>query len=194
MAWRRASSGASVMPGEPDYDASRQEANPAFQAFPQIIVYCEVPSDVSSCIALAINNALWIAIRSGGHSLAGFSVNSGIVIDVSLLDCISIDTLANTLKVGPGVDFDRLNAALDPTGLHVPSGACGNVCVGGFMQGGGYGYTSRNYGMNCDCVMKVLVMLHGTAGAPDSRRAGELNSDFASLAPVGRRGHGCRSG
>jgi hypothetical protein len=148
-----------VLPGEPGYDDARQEANPAFQAYPQVIVYCEVQSDIESCLFVAVNYGLWIAIRSGGHSSAGYSVNSGIVIDVSLLNSITIDPGNNTLKVGPGVDFDRLNAALDAVELHVPSGACGNVCVGGFMQGGGYGYTSRNYGMNCDCVTEVLIML-----------------------------------
>jgi FAD/FMN-containing dehydrogenase len=148
-----------VMPGEPGYDEARQEANPAFQAYPQIIVYCEVPLDVEACLIIAIKTRLQIAIRSGGHSSAGYSVNNGIVIDVSSLDSISIDTVAKTAKVGPGVDFDRLNAALDAVALHVPSGACGNVCVGGFMQGGGYGYTSRAFGMNCDNVIDVQVML-----------------------------------
>jgi hypothetical protein len=148
-----------VLPGDPAYNQSRQESNPAFQAFPQIIVYCEVAGDVESCLEFAVNNRLPAAIRSGGHSTAGYSVNNGIVIDVGLIDGITINPTAQTATVGPGVDFDRLNAALDPTGLHVPSGACGNVCVGGFMQGGGFGYTSRNFGMNCDLVIEIVVML-----------------------------------
>ena len=148
-----------VVPGMADYDASRQESNPAFQAFPQIIVYCVVPGDVEACLALSVNYGLWIAVRSGGHSTGGYSVNSGIVIDVSKFQNIAVDSAAMTVTVGPGIDFDVMNGMLDGYALHVPSGACGAVCVGGFMQGGGFGYTSRNYGINCDCVTDVGVML-----------------------------------
>jgi FAD/FMN-containing dehydrogenase len=151
--------GCVVLPGDPDYDKDRLESNPVFQAFPQVIVYCEVTSDIECCLSVAISYGTPIAIRSGGHSTAGYSVNNGIVIDVSLLNGISINSTAMTATVGPGVDFDRFNAALSAAGLHVPTGACGNVCVGGFMQGGGFGYTSRNFGMNCDNVTEVVVML-----------------------------------
>ena len=147
------------VPGMPGYDDARKEANPAFQAFPQIIVYCEVPGDVAACLELAVNYGLAPAVRSGGHSSAGYSVNDGIVIDMSSFKSISMDSPAATLTVGPGVDFDHLNGFLNPTGFTMPTGACGNVNVGGFMQGGGFGYTSRNFGINCDAVVEVQVML-----------------------------------
>jgi FAD/FMN-containing dehydrogenase len=148
-----------VLPGDPGYDAARQESNPAFQAYPVAIVYCAVEDDIAQCLAIARDNAVPVAVRSGGHSTAGYSVcDLGIVIDMSAFDHVLVDTTNNTVRVGPGADFDKLNGALNPTGLHVPSGACGNVCVGGFVQGGGYGYTSRMFGIQCDSVLAFRVM------------------------------------
>jgi hypothetical protein len=151
--------GTIVVPGEHEYERDRQESNPAFQAYPRMIVYCEVPTDVRFAIAYARNAGWQIAIRSGGHSTAGYSVNDGLVIDISRISYVSVDSAAKVALVGAGTDFDTLNAALDGTGLHVPTGACGNVCVAGYMMGGGFGYTSRMYGMNCDNVVAVSVML-----------------------------------
>lgn len=148
-----------VMKGDPHYNEARREWNPLFQAYPLIIAYCEVPAEVQLCVATAVKHNLAIAIRSGAHSTAGYSVNDGFVIDVSRFKTMTLDANAMTFKVGPGVNFDLFNAALASTGLHVPTGACGDVCVGGFMQGGGYGYTSRNFGINCDNVAEVVVLL-----------------------------------
>lgn len=151
--------GTIVVPGDPGYDQDRQESNPAFQAHPQIIVYCEVEDDVLWCLQFAHRASLWVCVRSGGHSTAGYSVNSGMVIDVSRLSYVRVNTTNRTVVVGAGTDFDTLNGALNSTGLHVPSGECGDVRVGGFVQGGGYGYTSRCFGIQCDSVLAFRVML-----------------------------------
>jgi FAD/FMN-containing dehydrogenase len=164
-----------VLPGDPDYNEDRQESNPAFQAYPKIIVYCAVEADVQWCLQLAQQNGLWVCVRSGGHSTAGFSVNNGMVIDVSGLSFVAVDTVSRTAVVGAGTDFDTLNGRLNNTGLHVPSGACGNVCVGGFVQGGGYGYTSRRFGMQCDNVLGFRVMLaNGGVVVADSQTNTDL--------------------
>ena len=150
-----------VLPMDPEYDADRQESNPAFQAFPIAIVYCAVESDVWWCLQTAAAGRVPFCIRSGGHSTAGYSVvNKGILIDVSLLSYVSIDAANSLVTVGPGTNFDTLNGALNNTNFHVPSGECGDVCVGGFVQGGGYGYTSRCFGVQSDCVVAFRVMLY----------------------------------
>lgn len=148
-----------VLPGDPDYDQARQESNPAFQAWPQVIVYCAGEQDVRLCIAFARMQSLWVAVRCGGHSTAGYSVNDGMVIDLSELDSVVLDEARALVHVGAGTDFDRFNAAMDGTGWHVPTGACGSVCVGGFVQGGGYGYTSRAYGIQSDRVERMRIAL-----------------------------------
>jgi FAD/FMN-containing dehydrogenase len=151
--------GTVVLPSDPAYDLDRQESNPAFQAFPQVIVYCAVESDVVACLEVARSSGLWVAVRSGGHSTAGYSVNSGMVIDVSRLSYTVLDESTAIVHVGAGTDFDHFNGGLEGTGWHVPSGACGNVCVGGFVQGGGYGYTSRAFGIQSDSVVSFRVAL-----------------------------------
>lgn len=149
-----------VLPWQKDYEQDRQEFNPAFQAYPYVIVYCVVEEDVRQCLALARQLGWPFVMRSGGHSTAGYSVvDRGIVIDMSGFDHVLVDGVTASVRVGPGAQFDKLNGALNPTGLHVPSGECGNVCVGGFVQGGGYGYTSRMYGIQCDSVTAFRVML-----------------------------------
>ncbi len=148
-----------VLPCDPCYDRDRQESNPAFQAYPQMIVYCEVVEDVRLSLQFARAFSLRVACRAGGHSTAGYSVNDGMVIDVSRMNSVCVDPQRKLARVGAGTNFGRLNAHLNDYGLHVPGGACEHVCVAGYMQGGGYGYTSRKFGMNCDNVQSFQMML-----------------------------------
>lgn len=148
-----------VLPCSPDYDEARQESNPAFQAYPQLIVYCACENDVLECLAAARTFGLWVAVRSGGHSTAGYSVNNGMVVDLSDIQGVVLDPPTQRVHVRPGTDFDHFNGAMNGTGWHVPTGACGNVRVGGFVQGGGYGYTSRAFGIQSDLVDSFRVAL-----------------------------------
>ena len=149
-----------ITPASPGYDRDRKGSGSSpFESRPMLIVYCNVFNDVAVCLAWARRHGWWITTRSGGHSTAGYSVNSGLVIDVSRLDSVTVDVGAQVAKVGPGIQFYDLNTQLATYGLHIPGGGCGNVAVGGFMQGGGYGFTSRKFGINCDNVLALTVML-----------------------------------
>lgn len=149
-----------VFPGDPEYDNDRQESNPAFQFYPLAIVYCACEADVLVCIQFAQLFQLKVSVRSGGHSTAGYSVNTGgIVIDLSEMKGVVLDEDHAVVHALPGTPFEVFNAALDHTGWHVPTGACGDVCVAGFVQGGGYGYTSRAYGIQSDCAVAFRVAL-----------------------------------
>jgi FAD/FMN-containing dehydrogenase len=148
-----------VLPGDPDYDTDRQLFNPAFNPYPVCIIYCVAEGDVAIALQLAQDLVLPFTVRSGGHCTAGFSAGYGALIDVSHLNDVTIDTTANTATVGTGCPFSKLDAALAAAGLHVPGGECSDVCVGGYMQGGGYGFTSVTFGMNCDNVIDLRVML-----------------------------------
>ena len=131
----------------------------AFQHYPQIIVFCVGFSDVVACIRFANEVGLHPVCRAGGHSTAGYSVNDEMVIDVSGIHYVRVDPAGETAAVGAGANFGQVNAELDLFGLHLPGGGCETVCVGGYMQGGGYGFTSLLFGLNCDNVTGVQVAL-----------------------------------
>ena len=152
-------SGYVVLPGMSDYDADRKLFNPVFDAYPVAIVYCESDLDVAAVLQFAQANLVGFQVRSGGHCTAGFSSGRGILLDVSHLDNCTVDSAAMTATVGCGCPFKKLYDTLRPYGLHVPAGECEDVCVGGFVQGGGYGFTSVTFGMNCDNVIDMRVML-----------------------------------
>jgi FAD/FMN-containing dehydrogenase len=153
---------------DPEYNKDRQEFNPAFQEYPLVIAYPETAAEVALMLdfARAYDPPLPVVCRSGGHSTAGYSVvTDGVVIDMSLFNGISVDQAQSLATVGPGVPFAKLNKALDQHGLHVPGGECEDVCIGGFMQGGGYGFTSREFGMNCDNVVAFTMLTYDSTGA-----------------------------
>src|SRR3954468_13076399 len=152
--------GSVVLPGMPDYPAAAApHASPRWPANPQLIVFCETAADVRICLKLARKKALWCVPRSGRHSLANYSTCSGMILDVSRMSGISVDPVELTARVGAGANFGLLNAVLDGYGLHVPGGTCADVGVAGFMQGGGYGLTSRRFRINSDCVVGITMML-----------------------------------
>ena len=151
--------GSVVAPGDPQYDGARRVFVNTYEAFPQIIVYCGVFRDVCFCLDFARRFGLTVTCRSGGHSTAGFSVNSGMVLDVSRINHVVVDAARRVAIVGAGASFARVNASLDTYRLHVPGGGCSDVGVGGFMLGGGYGLTSLLYGMNCDNAVEAVVAL-----------------------------------
>lgn len=159
QALQAAMQGDVVLPSDDGYASARLLSNLAFQHFPLLIACCEVFSDVRQCLAFAHRHKLHVTTRSGGHSTAGFSSNDGMVIDTSRMNGVYVDPLAKRAVVGPGTNWAHLNATLADYQLHVPTGVCGDVCVAGFMQGGGYGLTSRKWGINCDRVVDMMVML-----------------------------------
>jgi len=148
-----------VLPGDPDYDADRKLFNPVFDTYPVVIIYCVVESDVAIALKLAQDLILAFTVRSGGHCTAGFSAGYGALIDVSGLNDATVDTTAQIATVGTGCPFSKLDSVLNGCGLHVPGGECADVCIGGYVQGGGYGFTSVTFGMNCDNVIDMRVML-----------------------------------
>ena len=165
-----------VLPGDPAYPADVR-GNSLFPDLPapQAIVYCQVEFDITLTLMFCNDEALPFAIRSGGHSTAGFSVSAGVVIDMSLMNGVHVDTVGKTATVQAGASLGKLNMTLKPYQLHVPGGECDTVGVAGHMQGGGYGFTSRMFGLNLDAVAEVRVMLADYSIVTANR---EQNSDL----------------
>lgn len=151
--------GTVVVKGDDGYDEARQVFNPLFNSYPDVIVYCRTEADAVAALLTAQMFGLPFCVRSSGHSTAGYSTGDGLLIDVSSLNQVHIDPGNLLATVGCGCDFGALYAALELYGLHVPAGECPDVAVGGFVQGGGYGFTSVTHGMNCDNVVSFRVLL-----------------------------------
>ena len=145
------------------YNDDRMVFMHTYQQYPQIIVYCDSETDVIAALKFARKSRLMVTCRSGGHCTAGYSVNDQVVIDTSGINHVVVDTDTPTVRCGPGVAFRKLNRVLDYHKLHLPGGGCESVNVAGYMMGGGYGFTSRLFGMNCDRVIGVKV------ATPDGR-------------------------
>ena len=148
-----------VLPGDRNYDADRQLFNRRFDPRPSAIVHCKVERDVRLCLDALRSHKTQFRIRAGGNCFAGYSASDGVIIDVSGLDDVFVDPERLVATVGAGCSFGKLQAILDDHELHLPLGDAKNVSIGGFMQGGGFGLTSRTYGMNCDHVLEARIML-----------------------------------
>jgi carboxypeptidase Taq len=152
--------GSISVPGMPNYEAARGGGNPRYLARPAAVVFCATEQDVRMSLLAAQDQGIAFRVRSGRHCFAGFSnVDDGLVIDVRQLQHVTVDRVARTATVGTGTNLGELNSALDAYMLHVPAGTWSTVGIAGFMHGGGYSWTTRRYGMNCDCVAAVRLML-----------------------------------
>jgi FAD/FMN-containing dehydrogenase len=149
-----------VLPDNSTYDQARRLSNPVFDLRPAVIIDCLTESDVRCCLWLSWISGLPIAIRAGGHSTAGYSSGDGVIlVDVSRLDHCLIDPDNPILTVGSGASCAKVAKVLDLDQLHMPYAECDTVCIGGFVQGGGYALSSRTFGMSSDNVLSMRVML-----------------------------------
>lgn len=161
-----------VLPGSAAYETALGGAG---GAAPRVIVFCEDEQDVRLCLAFAQEHRLEVACRAGGHSFAGYSQSNGLVIDISRIDDVEVSVDRALARVGAGITAGKLDQILDQQGRHVPSGTCPEVGVAGFVQGGGYGITSRMFGMSCDSVVAVRMMLaDGRTVVADATRNHDL--------------------
>ena len=152
-------SGDVLWPGGDEYNVQRHVSNPAFNNYPTVIVMCESEDDVALCLKVARESGFPAVGRSGGHSTAGFSSpDDTIVINISRMVEINISNDQASVWVDVGCNFGTLNARLEQYNLHTPGGACPDVCIGGYMQGGGYGFTARIFGLNCDQLLEAKIM------------------------------------
>jgi FAD/FMN-containing dehydrogenase len=127
---------------------------------PAVAVRCASAADVSAAVQFARRRGLAIAVRSGGHSVAGLSVcDDGILIDLAGLKQIVIDPEKRTARTGGGVLWGEFDAATQQHGLHTPGGRATTTGVGGFTTGGGYGWTSSKHGLTCDNLLSAEVVL-----------------------------------
>ncbi|HEY9294476.1 MAG TPA: FAD-binding oxidoreductase [Microlunatus sp.] len=165
-ALRRSVAGNLVLPGDQDYQRSARTLT--VQGSPAVVIACTSPEDIAAALRYAREQELPVAIRSGGHHLAGFGTNNGgVVLDVRALDQVQIFSerpqRGATVRIGTGATWGTVADALAPAGLAISSGDTATVGVGGLLGGGGIGWMVRRDGLAIDAVTAAeLVTADGS--------------------------------
>lgn len=152
-----------LTPGDDDYDDARTIFNAMIDRRPEVIAQCESPEDVAAAIRHGRESGLEIAVRGGGHSVAGTSLtDGGLVVDLSPMTGVRVDPVARTARVEGGATMSHLDRATEPYGLATTGGRVSTTGVGGFALGGGTGWLDRKLGLACDNLVSVeLVTANG---------------------------------
>jgi FAD/FMN-containing dehydrogenase len=163
-----------VRPGDPRYLTDVELYDPQFDTSrPAAIAYCANATDVARCLLFARAHHLPLAARSGGHSYAGYSTTTGLVIDVSLMSRVSVGGKIAT--VGAGTRLIDVYSDLAQKGVSVPAGSCPTVGVAGLALGGGIGVMDRLHGLTCDHVVGLEMV---TAAGEVVRAGPGINPDL----------------
>jgi FAD/FMN-containing dehydrogenase len=113
-------------------------------SYPALIVRCADHIVVVSAVQFARRKPLPIAVRSGGHSMAGYGTNEdGLVIDLSSMKAMAVDPVRRIARIEPGLTWGEVSNALQPYGLALTAGDTASVGVGGLLLGGGIGWMVR---------------------------------------------------
>lgn len=128
---------------------------------PQRVVFAQTVGDVQNAVRWAQAHKVPVRARAGRHSYEGYSslVKGGLIIDVSELEWVANGDRPNRVKVGAGIDMLELTEKLAEIGLGLPLATGPSVGLGGLVQGGGFGITSRRYGLVCDRAVEFQVVL-----------------------------------
>jgi FAD/FMN-containing dehydrogenase len=154
-----------LTPGSAEYDDARSVFNAMVDKRPAVIAHCTSAPDVAAAIRHAREQGLEIAVRGGGHSVAGMSsTDGGLVVDLRAMSSVDVDVAARTVRVSGGATMSDLDRALEPHGLAAVGGRVSTTGVGGFTLGGGTGWLDRKFGLACDNLVSVdLVTASGAA-------------------------------
>jgi FAD/FMN-containing dehydrogenase len=173
---RAAMSGPVIGPADPDYDQARRVWNAGIDRRPAMIARCASPADVAAAVTFGGANSLEIAVRGGAHSMSGASVvDDGLVIDLSQLNQVSVDSQAKRARAAGGALLAGLDAATQAHGLAVPAGIVSHTGVGGLTLGGGMGWLTRQAGLSIDNLVSAHVV---TADGQIQRAAADENPDL----------------
>jgi FAD/FMN-containing dehydrogenase len=141
-----------------------------------VIVFAQETRDVVNALAWARQHDVALRVRSGRHSLEGWSnVDNGIVIDVSELKSVHVDTASHTVTVGAGLSQLEAVTTLAKKDLAVTTGTEGTVGLSGATLGGGFGFLTRYLGMACDSLIAAEIVV-----ASGAKHAQVIKADLKS--------------
>ena len=169
-------SGALLKPGDEGYDEARRVHNGLVDKRPALIARCRNESDVVHAVRLAHEAGLEVAVRGGGHNVAGrATIDGGVMIDLSLMKGIDVDPNTRTVRAEGGVTWGELNRATQLHGLAVTGGIVSTTGIAGLTLGGGLGWLMGKHGLALDNLESVsLVSAEGKLLRASSRDDPEL--------------------
>jgi FAD/FMN-containing dehydrogenase len=165
-----------LRPDDPGYDEARRLWNAAIDKRPAVIARCTDATDVAAGIGHARSTGLPLAVRGGGHNVAGTaSCDGGIVLDLSPMKEVRVDPAGRTAWAQPGLLWGELDRATQAAGLATTGGIVTHTGVAGLTLGGGIGWLMRKHGLTCDNLLGVeLVSADGRLLRADEREHPEL--------------------
>jgi hypothetical protein len=152
-----------LRPGDAGYDDARKIWNGMIDKRPALIARCAGVADVIHSVNFAHANNLLVAVRGGGHNIAGNAIcDGGLVIDLSHMKSVRVDPARRTARAEPGVTWREFDHATQTFGLATTGGQISTAGIAGLTLGGGWGYLARKHGLACDNLLSVdLVTADG---------------------------------
>ncbi|HVJ41414.1 MAG TPA: FAD-binding oxidoreductase [Dongiaceae bacterium] len=148
-----------ILPGDADYDRAREIWNANIDRHPGMIAQCLGTADIIRAVTFARENSLVVAVRGGGHNVAGRGLcDDGIVIDLSLMKGVHVDPHRQTAWIQAGATLGDIDRETALYGLAVPCGVISRTGIAGLTLGGGVGWLVRKYGLSCDNLISCEVV------------------------------------
>lgn len=165
-----------VLPEDDAYDDARRVWNGMVDKRPAMVVYCATPDDAAEVVAAARSHELPLAVRSGGHNVAGSSVcDGGIVADLSPMKAIAVDPGRRIARAEAGVMLGEFDRATQAHGLATTMGVVSGTGIAGLTLGGGFGKLGRRHGLACDNLVAAEVV---TADGHQVRASADEHADL----------------
>jgi hypothetical protein len=163
-------------PGHPGYDPARAVYNAMIDKHPALIVRCREVSDVQRALEFAQGKNLLVAVRGGGHNVAGKALcDHGLVIDLSAMKGVRVDPAARTVRAEAGLTWGEFDRATQAHGLATTGGFISTTGIAGLTLGGGLGWLMRKYGLTCDNLLSVeIITADGERRTADARENPDL--------------------
>jgi FAD/FMN-containing dehydrogenase len=165
-----------LRPGAGGYEEARLVWNGMIDRRPALIARCAGTADVAEAVRFAVEHGLLVAVRGGGHGVAGNAVcDGGLVVDLSAMNEVTVDAKRRTARAGGGARLADVDRATQAHGLATPLGVVSRTGIAGLTLAGGIGWLRRTHGLSCDNLAAAeIVTADGRVLAASADQQGDL--------------------